>query len=88
MHGIYGYGLKVRNIFSRQMEKIRLHSPILPLHESLQTQNTDTVNDNMRAKENCLMSIPKNRRDNANKIRKQTPHPHGKIKSFRELAEE
>jgi len=35
----------------------------------------------------CLMTIPKNRRDNANKIRKQTPHPHGKIKSFRELAD-
>ncbi|MFC7681760.1 DUF6254 family protein [Paenibacillus sp. GCM10028914] len=34
------------------------------------------------------MSIPKNRRENATKIRKQTQHPHGKIKSLRELAKE
>lgn len=63
------------------MEMILIHSYKATLLARL-------TNDNMRAKENCLMSIPKNRRDNANKIRKQTPHPHGKIKSFRELAEE
>ncbi|SMG36915.1 DUF6254 family protein [Paenibacillus aquistagni] len=35
------------------------------------------------------MSIPKNRRENANKIRKQTQRPsHGRVKSFKELAEE
>ncbi|MCY9514370.1 DUF6254 family protein [Paenibacillus apiarius] len=40
-------------------------------------------------KEAAIMSIPKHRRVNANKIRKQTPHPpHGKVKSFKELVEE
>ncbi|SYX85863.1 conserved protein of unknown function [Paenibacillus alvei] len=34
------------------------------------------------------MSIPKHRRENADKIRKQTPHAHGKVKSFKELVEE
>jgi len=34
------------------------------------------------------MSIPKHRRENADKIRKQTPRAHGKVKSFKELVEE
>ncbi|WP_222429784.1 DUF6254 family protein [Paenibacillus agilis] len=34
------------------------------------------------------MSVQKRRRENADKIRKQTPHSHGKIKSFRELSEQ
>lgn len=34
------------------------------------------------------MSKSKNRRENADKIRKQTPHPHGAIKSLEEYAEE
>lgn len=39
-------------------------------------------------KEAKPMTSPKHRRENADKIRKQTPHSHGKVKSFRELAEE
>lgn len=34
------------------------------------------------------MSKSKNRRENADKIRKQTPHPHGYVKSLEEYADE
>jgi hypothetical protein len=34
------------------------------------------------------MSTSKRRREMRDKIRKQTPHPHGKVKSFDELAGE
>ncbi|CAM2900876.1 DUF6254 domain-containing protein [Paenibacillus sediminis] len=34
------------------------------------------------------MTQSKNRRENLDKIRKQTPHYPGKIKSFKELAED
>ncbi|MDF2960271.1 MAG: hypothetical protein K0S39_2006 [Paenibacillus sp.] len=34
------------------------------------------------------MSTSKRRRENADKIRKQTPHPHGHITSLEEFAEE
>ncbi|WP_238178021.1 DUF6254 family protein [Paenibacillus contaminans] len=33
------------------------------------------------------MSQSKRRRENEDKIRKQTPHPHGKVKSLKELSE-
>lgn len=34
------------------------------------------------------MSRSKRRRENADKIRKQTPHPHGRITSLEEFADE
>lgn len=34
------------------------------------------------------MTSSKARRENADKIRKRTPHAHGKIKSFKEYAEQ
>jgi len=35
-----------------------------------------------------IMSKSKNRRENADKIRKQTPHPHGHIASLKQLSDQ